>query len=164
MVRQIIIKVGKMPRDGKYNQGYFRPQNPQKYLGDPNNIVYRSGWELKFMRWCDRTENVLEYGSEEFFIPYFDPVTNRVRRYFPDFIIKVREQSGEIKKYVIEVKPKRQTIPPVQTSKKKTRTYINEVKTYAMNEAKWKAAQEWCKDRMIEFKIITENELYGLSK
>jgi len=153
-----------MPRDGKYNQGYFRPQNPQKYLGDPNNIVYRSGWELKFMRWCDRTENVLEYGSEEFFIPYFDPVTNRVRRYFPDFIIKVREQSGEIKKYVIEVKPKRQTIPPVQTSKKKTRTYINEVKTYAMNEAKWKAAQEWCKDRMIEFKIITENELYGLSK
>jgi len=153
-----------MPRDGKYNQGYFRPQNPQKYLGDPNNIVYRSGWELKFMRWCDRTENVLEYGSEEFFIPYFDPTTSRVRRYFPDFIIKVREQSGEIKKYVIEVKPKRQTIPPVQTSKKKTRTYINEVKTYAMNEAKWKAAQEWCKDRMIEFKIITENELYGLSK
>ena len=148
-----------MPRDGKYNQGYFRPQNPQKYLGDPNNIVYRSGWELKFMRWCDRTESVLEYGSEEFFIPYFDPVTNRVRRYFPDFIIKVREQSGEIKKYVIEVKPKRQTIPPVQTSKKRTRTFINEVKTYAMNEAKWKAAQEWCKDRMIEFKIITEDNL-----
>jgi hypothetical protein len=148
-----------MSRDGKYNQGYFRPQNPQKYLGDPNNIVYRSGWELKFMRWCDRTESVLEYGSEEFFIPYFDPTTSRVRRYFPDFIIKVREQSGEIKKYVIEVKPKRQTIPPVQTSKKRTRTFINEVKTYAMNEAKWKAAQEWCKDRMIEFKIITEDNL-----
>jgi hypothetical protein len=159
MARQIIIKVGKMSRDGKYNQGYFRPQNPQKYLGDPNNIVYRSGWELKFMRWCDRTESVLEYGSEEFFIPYFDPTTSRVRRYFPDFIIKVREQSGEIKKYVIEVKPKRQTIPPVQTSKKRTRTFINEVKTYAMNEAKWKAAQEWCKDRMIEFKIITEDNL-----
>ena len=148
-----------MPHDGKYNQGYFRPQNPQKYLGDPNNIVYRSGWELKFMKWCDRNENVLEYGSEEFFIPYFDPTTSRVRRYFPDFIIKVREQSGEIKKYVVEVKPKRQTMPPVQTSKKRTRTYINEVKTYAVNEAKWKAAQEWCKDRMLEFRIITENEL-----
>jgi len=148
-----------MPRDGKYNQGYFRPQNPQKYLGDPNNIVYRSGWELKFMRWCDRTENVLEYGSEEFFIPYFDPVTNRVRRYFPDFIIKVREQSGEIKKYVIEIKPKRQTMPPVQTSKKRTRTFISEVKTYAVNEAKWKAAKEWCADRMLEFRIITEDHL-----
>ena len=148
-----------MPRDRKYNQGYFRPQNPQKYLGDPNNIVYRSGWELKFMKWCDRNENILEYGSEEFFIPYFDPTTSRVRRYFPDFIIKVREQSGEIKKYVIEIKPKRQTMPPVQTSKKRTRTFISEVKTYAVNEAKWKAAKEWCADRMLEFRIITENEL-----
>ena len=148
-----------MPRDSKYHQGFFHPQNPEKYIGNPRNIVYRSSWELKFMRWCDRTESVLEYGSEEFFIPYFDPVTNRVRRYFPDFIIKVREQSGEIKKYVIEVKPKRQTIAPVQSNKKRKRTYINEVKTYATNEAKWKAAQEWCKDRMIEFKIITENEL-----
>ena len=148
-----------MARDGKYNQGYFRPQNPQKYIGDPNNIVYRSGWELKFMKWCDRNENILEYGSEEFFIPYFDPTTNRVRRYFPDFIIKVREQSGEVKKYVIEIKPKRQTIPPVQTSKKKTRTFINEVKTYTVNEAKWKAAREFCADRMIEFRIITEDQL-----
>ena len=148
-----------MPRDGKYNQGYFRPQNPQKYLGDPNNIVYRSGWELKFMRWCDRNENILEYGSEEFFIPYFDPTTNRVRRYFPDFIIKVREQSGEIKKYVIEIKPKKQTMPPVQTSRKRNKTFINEVKTYAVNEAKWRAAKEWCEDRMLEFRIITESEL-----
>ena len=101
----------------------------------------------------------MEWGSEEFFIKYFDPVTNRVRRYFPDFIIKVREQSGEIKKYVIEVKPKRQTVPPVQTSKKRTRTYITEVKTYATNEAKWKAAREFCEDRMMEFKIITEDHL-----
>lgn len=148
-----------MPRDGKYNQGYFRPRNPQKYLGDPNNIVYRSGWELKFMKWCDRNENILEYGSEEFFIPYFDPTTNRVRRYFPDFIIKVCEQSGEIKKYVIEIKPKRQTMPPVQTSKKRTKTYINELKTYAVNEAKWKSCKEWCEDRMLEFRIITEDHL-----
>ena len=153
-----------MPRDSKYNQGFFHPKNPKKYKGNPNNIIYRSSWELKFMKWCDLNKNILEYGSEEFFIPYFDPTTNRVRRYFPDFIIKVREQSGEIKKYVIEVKPKRQTMPPVQTSKKRTRTYINEVKTYAVNQAKWKAAQEWCKDRMLEFKIITENELYGFSK
>ena len=101
----------------------------------------------------------MEWGSEEFLIPYFDPTTSRVRRYFPDFIIKVREQSGEIKKYVIEVKPKRQTIPPIPSSKKRTRTYINEVKTYAVNEAKWKAAKEWCEDRMLEFRIITENEL-----
>lgn len=148
-----------MSRDGKYTQGYFRPQNPQKYLGDPNNIVYRSGWELKFMRWCDRNENILEYGSEEFFIPYYDPVTKKVRRYFPDFFIKVKEQTGQTKKYIIEVKPERQTKPPVQSGKKKTKTYITEVKTYATNEAKWKAAEEFCKDHLIEFKIITEKHL-----
>jgi hypothetical protein len=137
----------------------YKPEYPSKYKGNPNNIICRSSWERKFCRWCDLNENILEWGSEEFYIPYFDPTTGRVRRYFPDFIIKVREQSGEIKKYVIEVKPKRQTIPPVQTSKKRTRTYITEVKTYAMNQAKWEAAKEWCKDRMIEFRIITENEL-----
>jgi hypothetical protein len=137
----------------------YKPEYPNKYKGNPNNIICRSSWERKFCRWCDLNENILEWGSEEFFIPYFDPTTNRIRRYFPDFIIKVREQTGEIKKYVIEVKPKRQTIPPVQTSKKRTRTYITEVKTYAMNQAKWEAAKEWCKDRMIEFRIITENEL-----
>ena len=76
-----------------------------------------------------------------------------------DFIIKVREQTGDVKRYVIEVKPKKQTRPPVQTTKKRTKTYINEVKTYAVNEAKWKAADEWCKDRLLEFKIITEDQL-----
>ena len=140
----------------------YKPEYPNKYKGDPNNIICRSSWERKFARWCDLSESVLEWGSEEFFLKYFDPVTNRVRRYFPDFIIKVREQSGEIKKYVIEVKPKRQTVPPVQTSKKRTRTYITEVKTYGTNEAKWKAAREFCEDRMMEFKIITEDNLFGI--
>jgi hypothetical protein len=147
-----------MPRDGKYNQGYFRPQNPQKYLGNPNNIVYRSGWELKFMKWCDRNENVLEYGSEEFWIPYRSPVDNKVHRYFPDFIIKVREQNGDIKTYVIEVKPKRQTMEP-KVPKRKTKSWLYEMKTYAVNQAKWKAAQEFCADRLIEFKVITEDHL-----
>ena len=137
----------------------YKPEYPRKYKGDPNNIICRSSWERKFCRWCDLNENILEWGSEEFCIPYRSPVDRRIHRYFPDFIIKVREQTGEIKRYVIEVKPKKQTRPPVQTSKKRTKTYINEVKTYAVNEAKWKAADEWCKDRLLEFKIITEDQL-----
>ena len=148
-----------MPRDSKYNQGRFHPQNPEKYKGDLQNIIYRSSWELKFMQWCDRNPNVIEYASEEFCIPYLSPIDNRVHRYFPDFIMKVKEQSGEIKKYIIEIKPKRQTVPPVQTSKKRTKTFINEVKTYVVNEAKWKAAEEWCKDHLLEFKVITEDQL-----
>lgn len=137
----------------------YKPEYPRKYKGDPNNIICRSSWERKFCRWCDLNENILEWGSEEFCIPYRSPVDRRIHRYFPDFIIKVREQTGDIKRYVIEVKPKKQTRPPVQTSKKRTKTYINEVKTYAVNEAKWKAADEWCKDRLLEFKIITEDQL-----
>ena len=148
-----------MPRDSKYNQGRFHPQNPEKYKGDIQNIIYRSSWELKFMQWCDRNPNVIEYASEEFCIPYLSPIDGRVHRYFPDFIMKVKEQSGEIKKYIIEIKPKRQTVPPVQTSKKRTKTFINEVKTYVVNEAKWKAAEEWCKDHLLEFKVITEDQL-----
>ena len=137
----------------------YKPEYPRKYKGDPNNIICRSSWERKFCKWCDLNENILEWGSEEFCIPYRSPVDRRIHRYFPDFIIKVREQTGGIKRYVIEVKPKKQTRPPVQTSKKRTKTYINEVKTYAVNEAKWKAADEWCKDRLLEFKIITEDQL-----
>ena len=149
-----------MSRDGKYHQGRFHPQNPQKYKGDVNNIIYRSSWELKFMQWCDRNENIMEYGSEEFWIPYVSPVDNRVHRYFPDFIIKVKESNEEIKTYVIEVKPKRQTVPPKQKSRV-TKSYLYEIQTYAVNQSKWNAADEWCKDRKLEFKVITEQELFG---
>jgi hypothetical protein len=137
----------------------YKPSYPSKYKGDPNNIICRSSWERKFCYYCDHNENILEWGSEEFWIPYLSPVDNRVHRYFPDFIIKVKESNGQIKTYVIEVKPKKQTQPP----KKKTRatkSYIFECKTYAVNQAKWKAADEFCKDRLIEFKIITEEELF----
>ena len=136
----------------------YKPEYPKKYKGNPNNIICRSSWERRFCRWCDLNENILEWGSEEFWIPYLSPVDNRVHRYFPDFIIKVREQTGIIKAYVIEVKPKKQTIPPKQKSRV-TKSFIHEAKTYAVNQAKWKAADEWCKDRLLEFKVITEEEL-----
>ena len=103
-------------------------------------------------------DSILEWGSEEFYIPYLSPIDNRVHKYFPDFIVKLRENSGRIKTYVIEVKPKKQTRPP-KPGKKKTKSYIYEATEYAKNQAKWKAAVEFCKDHMIEFKIITEDEL-----
>lgn len=136
----------------------YKPSNPKKYKGDYNNIICRSSWERKFCHWCDLNESVISWGSEEFFIPYVSPLDNKVHRYFPDFIIKVEEQSGKIKTYVIEVKPKKQTIPPVKKSRI-TKSFIHETKTYAVNLAKWNAAKEWCEDRLLEFKIITEDEL-----
>jgi len=143
---------------GQSIKSRYVPSYPEKYLGDSNNIICRSSWERKFCRWCDLNENIISWGSEEIHIKYYDPVKKRVRNYFPDFIIKVKERDGKIKKYIIEVKPKKQTVPPKPRSRT-TKSYINEVYTYATNQAKWKAAEEFCKDRMIEFKIITEDEL-----
>ena len=137
--------------------GKYRPTYPRKYKGDPTNIIYRSLWELKFMKYCDLNENILEWGSEEIIIPYRSPTDNRYHRYFPDFYVKAITGSG-IKRYIIEIKPQKQVEgPKVQT--KKTKKYINEVVTYAINQAKWKAAEEYCADRKWEFKILTEKDL-----
>lgn len=139
-------------------KGKYSPSFPKKYKGDPTNIVYRSLWERKFMRYCDLNENILEWGSEEIALPYRSPLDGRIHRYFPDFYIKVRESTGQIKKYIIEIKPQKQTVEP-KVQKRKTKSYIYEVTEWAKNQAKWKAAQEFCEDRGYEFKILTENEL-----
>ena len=143
-------------------KGKYKPRFPKKYKGNPTKIIYRSSWELKFMRYCDSNQNILEWGSEEFCLPYKSPLDNRIHRYFPDFYIKVRESTGIIKKMIIEVKPKRQCMEP-KKPKRKTRGYIYEVREYVKNQAKWKAAEEYCIDRGFEFKILTENEL-GITK
>ena len=139
-------------------KGKYYPSFPRKYKGDPTNIVYRSLWERKFMVYCDKNQNILEWASEEIAIPYRSPIDNRVHRYFPDFYMKVKETNGKIKNYVIEVKPAKQTIPP-KKPKRQTKGYIREAFEYARNQAKWKAAIEYCADRMWEFKVITEKEL-----
>ena len=139
-------------------KGRYQPNNPLKYKGNFRNIIYRSLWELKFMKYCDRNQNILEWGSEEIVVPYRSPIDNRYHRYFPDFYIKVRENTGKIKKYIIEVKPQKQCIEP-KVQKKKTRSYVYQVCEYAKNQAKWKAAEEYCMDRGLEFKVLTENEL-----
>ena len=142
----------------KFLQGKYTPKNPQKYIGNPTNIIYRSSWERKFLVYCDTNENILEYASEEIAIAYRSPIDNRIHKYIPDFYIKVKESNGEIKKCIIEIKPKKQTVEPIP-QKKKTKGYIYEVYEYAKNQAKWKAAEEFCKDRQWEFKVLTETEL-----
>jgi hypothetical protein len=139
-------------------QGYFKPQNPQKYKGDPSNIIYRSGWELKLMSYLDKHQDVIQWQSEEFFIPYRSPVDGRVHRYFPDFLVKKKNPNGIIETVLIEVKPEAQTKPPVKQSKV-TKKYINEVFTWGVNEAKWEAADKYCKDRGWTFQIFTEKHL-----
>ena len=143
----------------KYHQGIFRPKHPEKYVGDANNIFYRSSWELKFMKWADTNPSVLNWNSEEMVVPYLSPVDNAMHRYFVDFIVRVKTISGEIKNYAVEIKPEAQTKPPKQRTRV-TKSYINEVKTYSVNQAKWQAANTYCKKRNMDFVVLTEKHLF----
>jgi len=142
----------------KTYKGKFKTKNPSKYKGDITNIVYRSLWELRFMKWCDLNSSVLEWGSETIIVPYISPLDRKVHRYFVDFYIKVKNKNGEIQKYLVEIKPERFTKPPVIPAKK-TKRFVDEVFQWGVNEAKWKAAFEFCKDRNMTFMILTEKDL-----
>ncbi len=139
-------------------KGKFIPKNISKYRGDYRNIIYRSSWEFKFLQYCDTNKNIIEYSSEEIAIPYRSPLDGRVHRYFVDFYIKVRDVSGNTQKYLVEVKPKKQTKEP-KKQKRMTKSYLYEVTEYVKNQSKWQAAKEFCADNGMQFKIITEDEL-----
>lgn len=139
-------------------KGKFNPSNPNKYKGDVDNIIWRSTWELRVMKQLDENPNVIEWSSEEVAIPYISPEDGRYHRYFPDFIVKVKNKEGKIETMMLEVKPYHQTQEP-KVQKKKTKKYINEVVTWGKNSQKWKAAREYCEDRGWSFKLITEKEL-----
>ena len=143
---------------GESIKSRFKPLHPSKYKGDPNNIICRSSWERKFCQWCDMNNSIISWASEEFSIPYVSPKDNRIHKYYPYYLIKVKEKNDMIKTYVVEVKPHKQTMPPKPRSRK-TKSYMTECVTYAVNQAKWKAAKEFCEDHRIEFKFVTEKEL-----
>ena len=145
-----------------YHKRKYVPINPQKYAGDPTNIVMRSSWETKFALWCDNNPSVVSWLSEEIVVPYICPTDNRAHRYFVDFVIKVKERSGAIKTYLVEIKPDAQTKPPKKPARQ-TQRYITEVMTYGKNQAKWSAATEYARRKGWEFKVLTEYDL-GLAK
>jgi hypothetical protein len=110
------------------------------------------------MRWCDTNASVLEWGSETIVIPYKSPVDNKFHRYFVDFYVKIKNKENKIIKYLVEIKPDKFTKPP-QIPKKQTKKFIQEVFQYGTNQAKWKAADEFCQDRGMKFLILTEHDL-----
>tara|TARA_Y100001973_G_C4932344_1_gene201588 strand:- start:10 stop:441 length:432 start_codon:yes stop_codon:yes gene_type:complete len=138
----------------KSYKGLYRPTNPKKYVGNPNQIVYRSNLERKFMIYCDKNDNISQWASEELPIPYKSPLDNRIHRYFPDFIVKTNTN----KKFIIEIKPYRQCKKP-KLPKRKTKNYLKESMEYAKNVAKWNSAKRYCSNNNMTFKIITEKDL-----
>lgn len=139
-------------------KGRYRIENVKKYKGDISDVIYRSSWELKFMRWCDSNPSVLEWGSETVIIPYRSPVDNNIHRYFVDFYIKIKDKDNKVLKYLIEIKPEKFTKPP-PIPQKKTKRFIQEVFNYGINQSKWEAATSFCKDRGWQFLVLTERDL-----
>lgn len=136
-------------------KGVFKPIHPEKYNGDVKNIIYRSSYEFKFFRYLDSHPEIETWASEELHIPYVSPVDNRLHKYYPDVLFKTNK--GEI--FMIEIKPAKECQPPVQTKGKQRKTFINEAKTYGVNQAKWSAAMRFCVDRGWMFRVLTEKEL-----
>lgn len=111
----------------------------------------------------DNNPSILRWGSEEVVIVYRSPVDGKKHRYYVDFVMEMKDKTGNIKTILIEVKPKKQTSPP-KKPEKKTKTYLMESKTWAVNQAKWEAAKKVADSRGWEFHIITEDTLFKKDK
>lgn len=132
-------------------KGFFSPVNPDKYIGDPKNIVYRSGLEKRYMKYFDNHPEIIKWASEEFFIPYRSPFTNRTHRYFIDFYIKKKDGL----EYIIEIKPSGKLKKP----KKKGKWWRENMVEYVINQCKFKAAKEYAKAHGLVFEIMTEKDI-----
>lgn len=144
-------------------QGLFNPKHPEKVIGNVKNMVYRSSYELKYMMMLDNDESVVRYSSEEVVIPYFSPIDNRRHRYFIDFYVERLLPDGTIEKVLIELKPSHQVMPPKQLGNRRKKTFIKEVTTYAVNQAKWDAAIKYAKQNGMTFRVLTEYDI-GIKK
>lgn len=131
----------------------YTPQNLKKYIGDSSKIVCRSLWERNVCKFCDQTESVVKWSFEEIIIPYFNPIDKKMHNYYPDFLIQFKDNKS-LKTWMVEVKPKKQTMLKENASKKEKLTWI-------MNNAKWEAAKHYCQKNNMEFKIITEKEIFA---
>lgn len=145
-------------RSRSFQQGRYHPINPSKYKGDLKNVIFRSSYELKMFRYCDLSDNVLEWSAEETIVPYKNPITGTTNRYFVDIYLKHQTRDGQIKKKLIEIKPAKQTREP-KVRKRKSKKYLREVETYVINKAKWRAAEKFAKRHGMEFVVFTEKEL-----
>lgn len=143
------FKQGKM----SWKQGFYTPLHPEKYNGDINNITFMSSWEESFARFLDGNINVKEWASEEFCIPYFNPVKKRPADYYPDFWVKYINKHGEEIIEVIEIKPHKQVQRPKGSNR-------YEMEQWVQNMAKWEAAVKFCKERGVLFRVLTEKKLF----
>ena len=150
-----------MPISNAY-QGEYVVKNKEKYIGG-SNPKYRSSWEARFCYFLDHNDSVIKWGYECLEIEYFSVIDKKIHRYYPDFYVEINKNE-QIKKYVVEVKPANQTVPPKQpkiNNKKAYKRYIYEAHQFVRNQCKWEAAKDYCNKKEMEFKVITENEIFN---
>ena len=143
--------------DKRPYSGIFKPFNKKKYKGNVNNIIYRSSWEKRFMIYCDKNPNVVEWGSEEIVI-WYRSIDNKPHRYFPDFYMKVKLPDKTFKKFIVEIKPKKRTRRPKKPLRE-SRVYKNALLTFERNKRKWSTAAAWALKHKMSFIILTEDHL-----
>lgn len=139
----------------KYRQGIYNPQHPDKYKGS-TPIIWRSSLELKLMKWLDANSNIVSWGSESVVVPYISPKDGKAHKYFIDFVFSIRK-NNKIEKYIVEVKPSKQTKPPRR--RKNQKSYLYENMQYAINQQKWTSAKKWAEKNGYKFVIFTEKHL-----
>lgn len=139
-----------------YSQGFFEVRNPLKYLGK-SKPKYRSGWEHAFMRFCDNNDSIVGWASESISIPYRNPLTGKMTNYIPDFLIQYRTRDNTVKTELIEIKPKKQSVLESKMS-------MRDRAIVAVNYAKWDAATKWCRRQGLQFRVITEDDIFRNGK
>ena len=140
----------------KWAQGKFTPKNKEKYLGN-KEPTYRSGWEWRFMEFCDSNPSVLHWASEPIRIPYFNPVTNKKTNYVPDFLIEYIDKDKNVHRELIEIKPSKERLLEKAKSQRDKIMWV-------INQAKWQAAQVWCQQNRIVFRVLSENDIFHTGK
>lgn len=148
---------------GRYTKGIkkglFKPKHPEKYVGNLNKIIYRSSWELSFMKFLDNNKSIEKWGSEIISIPYRKPTTGRIHKYYPDFWVKYKDKNGKIIEEIIEVKPEKQTKPPTTVGKTK-KTQLYEAISWAINKSKFRSAKIFCDKYGMRWRILTERDIF----
>lgn len=143
----------------KTYKGKFTPKHPEKYIGDSNNIIFRSLWEKSFLNYLDSNASVVRYSSEEIVIPYLNPLDKKIHRYYPDMYVELKDREGNINIRLIEIKPYKQTQKP--EGKRRTKALYEEEITYIINQTKWEFARKFCEQKGWQFQVLTERELFG---
>jgi hypothetical protein len=160
------IKSNKPTAKSKFRQGYYTLNNPDKYIGDPTKIIYRSSWEYKFCRYCDDSTNVLKWSSEPFPIKYMSPIDGKEHDYYIDFYMRGIKDGQEID-YLVEVKPQESLKKPVfegiQTMQK-LKNFNYAAKTFIINTAKFSAAKAYAESIGYKFIIVTEDFLFRVTR